>query len=171
MSGSVFRVIIPNQKIVVADLIAGRTPDPALGKQAKQRSVHNNYLTLPVIFLMLSNHYPLAWSSSYAIPIIGLVVIAGAAIRHYFNTHHAGQQTPGVNGYLDLGYGCRRLGARHMAVPCRQAEPRRCRFRCGHRAGGVCARRSSRKATLTLQGRCVMCHASEPFWPGIGVCA
>ena len=46
--------------MVVADLIAGRTPDPALGAQAKQRSLHNNYLTLPVLFVMISNHYPLA---------------------------------------------------------------------------------------------------------------
>jgi uncharacterized membrane protein len=57
----VFFTIIPNQKVVVADLIAGRTPDPEYGKIAKQRSTHNNYLTLPVIFLMLSNHYP--WPS------------------------------------------------------------------------------------------------------------
>jgi uncharacterized membrane protein len=61
MSGNVFFTIIPNQKVVVADLIAGRTPDPRYGKIAKQRSTHNNYLTLPVIFLMLSNHYP--WPS------------------------------------------------------------------------------------------------------------
>ena len=59
MAASVFFVIIPNQKIVVADLQAGRKPDPALGKQAAQRSLHNNYLTLPVIFMMISNHYPL----------------------------------------------------------------------------------------------------------------
>jgi uncharacterized membrane protein len=59
MSANVFMVIIPNQKIVVADLIAGRKPDPKYGKIAKQRSLHNNYLTLPVLFLMLSNHYPL----------------------------------------------------------------------------------------------------------------
>ena len=58
MSGNVFWIIIPNQKIVVADLIAGRAPDPKYGKIAKQRSTHNNYLTLPVIFMMLSNHLP-----------------------------------------------------------------------------------------------------------------
>ncbi len=57
MSANVFMIIIPNQKIVVADLIAGRTPDPKYGMMAKQRSLHNNYLTLPVIFFMLSNHY------------------------------------------------------------------------------------------------------------------
>ena len=64
MSANVFLIIIPNQKIVVADLIAGRTPDPQYGKIAKQRSLHNNYLTLPVIFFMLSNHYPLAFATA-----------------------------------------------------------------------------------------------------------
>ena len=59
MSANVFMVIIPNQEIVVADLKAGRTPDPKYGAIAKLRSTHNNYLTLPVLFLMLSNHYPL----------------------------------------------------------------------------------------------------------------
>ncbi len=62
MSANVFFIIIPNQKIVVADLIAGRTPDPKYGAIAKQRSLHNNYLTLPVIFFMLSNHY--RWPSA-----------------------------------------------------------------------------------------------------------
>ena len=54
MTANVFLVIIPNQKMVVADLMAGRAPDPALGEEAKQRSLHNNYLTLPVIFFMLA---------------------------------------------------------------------------------------------------------------------
>ena len=94
MSASVFFIIIPNQKKVVAELLAGRSPDPKLGKEAKLRSTHNNYLTLPVIFLMLSNHYPLAWSSRYAVAIIGLIVIAGAVIRHFFNSQHAGKGSP-----------------------------------------------------------------------------
>ncbi len=62
MSANVFFIIIPNQKKVVADLIAGRTPDPALEQQAKQRSLHNNYLTLPVVLMMLSNHYPMLYA-------------------------------------------------------------------------------------------------------------
>jgi uncharacterized membrane protein len=94
MSASVFFIIIPNQKKVVAELLAGRSPDPKLGKEAKLRSTHNNYLTLPVIFLMLSNHYPLAWSSRYAVAIIGLIVIAGAVVRHFFNSQHAGKGSP-----------------------------------------------------------------------------
>ncbi|WP_163454618.1 urate hydroxylase PuuD, partial [Escherichia coli] len=75
MSANVFMVIIPNQKIVVADLIAGRKPDPKYGKIAKQRSLHNNYLTLPVLFLMLSNHYPLAFGTEFNWVIASLVFI------------------------------------------------------------------------------------------------
>ena len=63
MVANVAMVIIPNQRIVVADLIAGRQPDPKLGAVAKQRSLHNNYLTLPVIFVMIANHYPLAFAT------------------------------------------------------------------------------------------------------------
>jgi uncharacterized membrane protein len=89
MAASVFFVIIPSQKKVVADLIAGRKPDPELGKQAGQRSLHNNYLTLPVIFFMVSNHYPAMFGHPWA-PFIALgIVVAGALIRHFFNvTNH-----------------------------------------------------------------------------------
>jgi len=89
MSANVFMIIIPNQKIVVADLKAGRVPDAKYGKIAKQRSTHNNYLTLPVIFLMLSNHYPLAFASQYNWIIASLVFLMGVTIRHYFNSIHA----------------------------------------------------------------------------------
>jgi uncharacterized membrane protein len=89
MAASVFFIIIPNQKIVVADLQAGRKPDPRLGQQAGQRSLHNNYLTLPVIFMMISNHYPLMFGHPWS-PIIALgIVVMGGLIRHFFNvTNH-----------------------------------------------------------------------------------
>jgi len=91
MAGSVFFVIIPNQKKVVADLIAGRKPDPKYGAQAKQRSLHNNYLTLPVIFMMISNHYPIVFGNP-ASPALALgIVVVGALIRHYFNTENSGK--------------------------------------------------------------------------------
>jgi uncharacterized membrane protein len=83
MTANVAIIIIPNQKIVVADLKAGRTPDPKYGKIAKLRSTHNNYLTLPVIFLMLSNHYPLAFASEWNWLIAALVFLMGVTIRHF----------------------------------------------------------------------------------------
>ena len=94
MTANVFFIIMPNQRIVVNDLKEGRTPDPKYGKIAKLRSTHNNYLTLPVIFLMLSNHYPLAFGTENAWIIASLVFLMGVTIRHYFNSMHARQGTP-----------------------------------------------------------------------------
>lgn len=90
MSGNVFFIIIPNQKKVVASLIAGKPVDPSLGKQAKQRSTHNNYLTLPVILMMISGHYPLLIQPAYGVAIIALILLAGGIIRDFFNASHAG---------------------------------------------------------------------------------
>ena len=94
MAANVAMIIIPNQKIVVADLKAGRVPDAKYGKIAKQRSLHNNYLTLPVIFFMLSSHYPLAFATKWSWLIASLIFLEGAIIRHWFNTRHAKKGNP-----------------------------------------------------------------------------
>ena len=157
MSGNVFFVIIPNQKIVVADLMAGRTPDAIYGKIAKQRSTHNNYLTLPVIFLMLSNHYPLAFASDWNWIIASLVFLMGVTIRHWFNTHHARQGNPhwtwGVTVILFI------LIAWLSVAPSDQ------------RAAAVVTRFAEAEGFTEVHdivlGRCSMCHAAEPVWPGL----
>ena len=84
MVANVFLIIIPNQKKVVADLVAGRTPDPALGAQAKQRSLHNNYMTLPVLFIMISPHYPMTYGAERPWLVLGLLGLTGIAVRHVF---------------------------------------------------------------------------------------
>ena len=94
MVANVAMVIIPKQRIVVADLIAGRQPDPKLGAVAKQRSLHNNYLTLPVIFVMIANHYPLAFATRWNWLIFGIVLVIGAVVRHFYNTRHQGKPSP-----------------------------------------------------------------------------
>jgi uncharacterized membrane protein len=93
MVANVFFVIIPNQRKVVADLVAGRTPDPALGKAAKQRSLHNNYMTLPVLFIMISNHYPMTYGAGRPWLVLALLGLTGVAVRHVFNLRHRGQPT------------------------------------------------------------------------------
>ncbi len=93
MVGNVFFVIIPNQRKVVADLIAGRTPDPALGKAAKQRSLHNNYMTLPVLFIMISHHYPMTYGAERPWLVLALLGLTGVAVRHVFNLRGRGQPT------------------------------------------------------------------------------
>jgi uncharacterized membrane protein len=161
MSASVFLVIIPNQKKVVAALIAGHTPDPALGRQAKQRSTHNNYLTLPVIFLMLSNHYPLAWSSRYAVAIVGLVVIAGAIIRHFFNSQHAGKGSPWWTWALAAA--C--LGAAiYLSII---GKPGYANLSVQPSGPALASLAPTEDALLAIQSRCSMCHAREPVWDGI----
>ena len=78
MAGNVFFIIIPNQKKVVAALVAGQTPDANLGKQAKQRSLHNNYLTLPVVLMMISNHYPMTFEHEHAWIIVAGILLFSA---------------------------------------------------------------------------------------------
>jgi uncharacterized membrane protein len=93
MVANVFLVIIPNQRKVVADLIAGRTPDPALGAAAKQRSLHNNYMTLPVLFIMISPHYPMTYGAERPWLVLALLGLTGVAIRHVFNLRGRGRPT------------------------------------------------------------------------------
>ncbi|KUR75627.1 urate hydroxylase PuuD [Novosphingobium sp. FSW06-99] len=93
MAANVFFVIIPNQRKVVADLISGRTPDPALGKAGKQRSLHNNYMTLPVLFIMISPHYPMTYGAERPWLVLALLGLTGVAVRHVFNLRHRAQPT------------------------------------------------------------------------------
>ena len=91
MVANVFFIIIPNQRKVVADLVAGRTPDPALGAAAKQRSLHNNYMTLPVLFIMVSHHYPMTYGAERPWLVLALLGLTGVAIRHVFNLRGRGK--------------------------------------------------------------------------------
>src|SRR3954468_1558330 len=98
MVANVFLVIIPNQRKVVADLVAGRTPDPALGAAAKQRSLHNNYMTLPVLFIMISNHYPMTYGAERPWVVLALLGLTGVAVRHVFNLRGRGEAAGGAIG-------------------------------------------------------------------------
>jgi uncharacterized membrane protein len=91
MVGNVFFVIIPAHWELVRAKQAGREPDPAANERAKLRSVHNNYLTLPVVFTMLSNHFPFTYGHSYAWLILVVLLVIGAWIRHFFNLRHMGR--------------------------------------------------------------------------------
>jgi uncharacterized membrane protein len=90
MAANVFFVIIPGQRRMVEAMRAGKMPDPIYGQRGKQRSVHNNYFTLPVLFIMISNHYASTYSHPYNWAILMLMAAAGVAIRHFFNRRHKG---------------------------------------------------------------------------------
>jgi uncharacterized membrane protein len=162
MSANVFFIIMPNQRIVVADLKAGRTPDAKYGKIAKQRSTHNNYLTLPVIFLMLSNHYPLAFASEANWIIASLVFLMGVTIRHYFNTMHARQGDP-IWTWLVTALIFVVIVWLSTAPMFRAEEP--------EEAQGPALRFAEAEGFDRVQdivlGRCSMCHAEEPAWEGL----
>src|SRR5207244_12512623 len=91
MAGNVLFNIIPAHWELIRAKEAGREPDPAPGIDAKRRSVHNNYLTLPVLFAMLSNHFPSTYGHSYSWLILLALMVIGAWIRHFFNLRHAGR--------------------------------------------------------------------------------
>ncbi|MHB0774949.1 urate hydroxylase PuuD [Halomonas sp. WWR20] len=88
MVANVFRVIIPGQRAMVEAMQQGEKPDPAHGRNGLLRSRHNNYLTLPVLFLMISNHYPGTYSSQWGWAILAALMVISAGVRHYFNIRH-----------------------------------------------------------------------------------
>jgi uncharacterized membrane protein len=162
MSANVFFIIMPNQRIVVADLKAGRKPDAKYGKIAKQRSTHNNYLTLPVVFLMLSNHYPLIFATEYNWIIASLVFLMGVSIRHWFNTRHARKGNPHwtwlITALLFLAIAWLSTAPqRHMDENAALRGP----------AVTYAAASGFEDVVSIVQGRCAMCHAAEPYFEGI----
>jgi uncharacterized membrane protein len=171
MTANVFFNIMPGQRKVIAALMAGEKPDPKYGRAAKQRSMHNNYITLPVLFLMLSNHYPVTYANSAVIPaLVALVIVAGALIRHFYNVRHADHakstwwtwavaivalwlafwiamaSSPGGRERLGLG-------------PRPEPEPLM--------LAGL--KPPPDEVANIVSGRCAMCHAPQPSWPGIGI--
>ncbi|WP_426427900.1 urate hydroxylase PuuD [Pseudomonas palmensis] len=88
MVGNVFRIIMPAQRALVAAIEKNETPDPTLPAKGLLRSRHNNYFTLPVLFIMISNHFPSTYGSQYNWLILAGIAIAAVLVRHYFNTRH-----------------------------------------------------------------------------------
>lgn len=158
MAANVFLVIMPNQRKTIAAMLRSEAPDPMLGKKAKQRSLHNNYLTLPVIFLMVSNHYPLATSTRYNWVIVALVLVVGAAIRHFFNSKHSGKPVPwwtwgvAAAGMLAAAW----LSGFGPALP-------------GGSAAAKPVKVGLAEVEEIVSTRCTMCHAAQPVWDGIAV--
>ena len=161
MTANVFFIIMPNQRIVVDDLKAGRTPDPKYGKIAKLRSTHNNYLTLPVVFLMLSNHYPLAFATEFNWVIASLIFIIGVLIRHFFNTEHAGKGSPYWTWLV--------AAVLFVIIIWLSTVPK---MLTGEPKMSAAARALTASTHFpavrdTVMGRCSMCHAKEPSYEGI----
>ena len=158
MVANVLMIIIPGQKKVVASLLANETPNPIHGAIAKQRSLHNNYLTLPVIFIMISNHYPLIYATKYSWIIISIILIIGALIRHFFNIKHTGAKPPywvcvpiiilgSIIFYIsDLG------------------KPKLNNVKNTATLIELIPEKTLVSAQDIIVSKCSMCHAKEPLW-------
>lgn len=167
MTANVFFIIIPNQKIVVDDLKAGREPDAKYGKIAKQRSTHNNYLTLPVLFLMVSNHYPLAFATPYNWLIASLVFLMGVTIRHFFNSMHAGKGKPYWTWAATTALFLMIIGL--STVPHPVIEEDAASTTVSPKILAMLEAEGFEQVYETVLGRCAMCHAQEPYWDGIHI--
>ncbi|MBE0489834.1 MAG: urate hydroxylase PuuD [Halomonas sp.] len=151
MSANVFFWIIPGQRRMVAAMKAGEAPNPLDGKRGKQRSVHNTYFTLPVVLLMISNHYAFAYSHEQAWVIMSLFIFAGALIRQFFVLMHAGSIKP---AYPAAGVALIALAFWIAApAPSPAADPDR-------------AAVSLEEVQAIVETRCAACHASQPTQPG-----
>jgi uncharacterized membrane protein len=148
MAANVFAVIIPNQKKIVASLLKGEAPDAKYGKIGKQRSVHNTYLTLPVILMMVSNHYPLLTQHKHGWAVVGLVLITGAAARHFMVRHEAGDHMRAIGWVAGLA-AAGLAGLILLTAPMPRAT--------------VPGLDVSDDDVLTItRTHCVMCHARKP---------
>ncbi|MFO1088260.1 MAG: urate hydroxylase PuuD [Hyphomicrobiales bacterium] len=151
MAANVFAVIIPNQKKITAALLEHRDPDPALGATGKQRSLHNTYLTLPVLVFMVSGHYPMLTGHPQAWILCGLIVVGGAALRYFLVRHEAGDPIAKVAWTLPV-IAAALLAAMWFTAP-RAATAV---------AGGV----PDADVLAITQKHCVMCHAAKPTHDG-----
>ena len=103
MALNVFRVIIPSQKNMVNAALSNQKPDMSMANSAKTRSIHNNYMTLPVLFIMISAHYPFTYGHKYNWIILALISIIGALVRHYFNLRNKKQYKPWILPVAAIG--------------------------------------------------------------------
>jgi uncharacterized membrane protein len=151
MAVNVFGVIVPNQKKMIAQMIAGQTPEARFGEIGKQRSIHNNYLTLPVLLMMVSQHYPFLFTHPHSWLVVALILLSGGVIRHVLNRIDAGDDW---NAY---GWGLPAAAIVLMtAIYVTAPQPR---------AGTAGAAVSDREALAISQRHCVNCHAREPVHP------
>jgi len=152
MVANVAHVIIPGQRKMVNAMMAGQKPDPVYGIRAKQRSVHNNYFTLPVLFLMISNHYAMTYRHEHAWAVLAVIMAAGVLIRHFFNLRHKGR--------IEWKYPA--AGVALLAVLAVLIAPK---APLAQQPGGDAAAQFAHVKTIVDQ-RCVACHAAHPTQPG-----
>lgn len=157
MAGNVFFGIIPAHRVMVKAAREGNTPDPSYAQQASLRSLHNNYMTLPVIFIMIANHYPSTFGQTYNWLILAILFLASAAVRHYLNLHERGREAKWIlpaASFIVLSLALVTAPQiQSYASPANPkttsplAEPEQVRFA---------------QVQTIIENRCVSCHAANP---------
>ncbi|MDE2384033.1 MAG: urate hydroxylase PuuD [Alphaproteobacteria bacterium] len=147
MAANVFAVIIPNQRKITGSLLRGETPDPKYGVIGKQRSTHNTYLTLPVLFMMTSNHYAIITGHPQAWALVGLIVLGGAVARHALLRHEVGDDMHDIAWTVPV-IGLALAGAMMMTEPAK--------------SNISAAKVGDDEAFAIVQNRCTACHSATP---------
>jgi uncharacterized membrane protein len=150
MVWNVFFLIIPGQRKMVSAIRAGRMPDPQLGIVGKQRSVHNTYFTLPVLFTMISIHYPMTYSHRYGWAVLAVIMLAGALIRQFFVLRHTGRTVhalPAVAAVLLVA----------LAIVLAPSAVTSSASTASVKFDGI--------HSIIIR-RCTVCHAEKPSFPG-----
>lgn len=148
MAANVFFHIIPGQKRMVEQIRAGQPVDSQPGIIGKQRSVHNTYFTLPVLFIMISNHYPMTYSHKYGWLVLAIIMLAGVLIRQFFVLRHRGE----VKWWLPLS------GVALLAVLVVVMAPKP--------IDATGRKVSFAELNTVIQKHCTVCHAEKPSWVG-----
>lgn len=154
MAANVFRVIIPAQRDMVLALASGRAPDAKRGQQAALRSLHNNYFTLPVLFTMVSSHYPATYGNAWGWAILVALFVVGVLVRHWFNLRNAGRR----NAWLLPGAGLGLVALMLVTAP-----------RPSGGGAGTSVTASFALVRVVIAHRCAPCHSSAPTYPGMTV--
>ena len=151
MALNVFFVIIPGQRAMVDAMVAGHEPDLAKGRAGSLRSLHNNYFTLPVLFIMVSNHFPFTFGQPVGWAILAGLAVGSAAVRHWFNLRGRGENNVWILPAATVG-----LFAMAFVVHGPRPAP----------DPGVEAPAYTEVAAL-MDAHCISCHQAEPTFPGI----
>ncbi|MDE2445296.1 MAG: urate hydroxylase PuuD [Alphaproteobacteria bacterium] len=147
MAANVFAIIIPNQRKITASLLKGETPDPKYGKIGKQRSTHNTFLTLPVLFMMTSNHYALITGHPQAWAVVGLIVLIGGLGRYFLLRHEVGDDM------AEIGWAVAVIGML-LAGVVMLTQPKTVAY--------TGAKVTDAEALNIVQTRCATCHSAAP---------
>ncbi len=149
MVGNVFFVIMPAQRNLVGAIASGETPDPKWPAKGLLRSRHNNYLTLPVLFIMISNHFPSTYGTQYNWLVLAVLALLSVLVRHYFNTRHQSQKFAWTIPAAALGMVCLAF----ITAPKAPSQSSNQQV-------------SIEQAAAIIEQRCTVCHSATPTYAG-----